>query len=285
MKKRPGRKKSAEQRYWAKEAEIFRRKQPKIFKESRARERIAKLLIKPLSLWRTHLKKSAEKWNALESYLLSKNFDPKKLVKILTAAQESSKETLKLERAFLTMRATASRLVLKESDWGAVQRILVMKDKVAAIEAEKHFYGILQELGDAKRVSKFGELVVRLKLSKDKGYARLREKVALAGIGVKNNRKIVENRVGELTEHYMFGKIDGNTYFRENLLLDYVLASQYFNLTEAGEYLYVYMEKTAKDRKLKSLLKTLGKEMNRRKKMHAKDKRAIEIEFKESPEL
>jgi len=74
-------------------------------------------------------------------------------------------------------------------------------------------------------------------------------------------------------------------FLRESLLSEYVLDHQHFNLLEASEYFYVYLEKTAKDRKLKTLLKTVGKEMNRRKKMFAEGKRKIEMEFRKRPEL
>ncbi len=270
---------NAEKKYWEKESATFRKKHPGIYRQSRARERIVKVLSKPLSQWRKSKRQNVKNWQAIENYLLSGKATPKKLLEMLINAQKNTKKTLEVKESFLKMRAVATKMSLNKKDWNAIRRVLAMKDLKAEINSEWMFFGRMKDFGKAGKLAQFGELLVRLKVSHDKKYAIYKQKVSLAGMGLETQIKRTNKRIKELADIYSFGKINAIEYLRQSLLAEYALTYQYFNLTQSGEKLYAYLERKAIDKDLKKILGRMKREMNRRKLFYSSERTKIEHEF------
>ncbi len=223
-------------------------------------------------------------WLNLEKYLLSGEMEPEVLLGMLGTAQKKLLETIANEERFLKKRAVATKVALKARDWNAIQRVLAMKDTIAEINSERMFYGGLEKLGRAGKLAKFGELITSLRVSNDQNYAKWRQKLALAGLGIGTQIGRTSQRVKNLAELYAEGKIDAPAYLRENLLAEYALTHQYFSLTEAGEKLFAHLGRQTRDKDLKKVLDSLSREMKRRKLFYRSEKARIEFEFKINPE-
>ncbi len=279
-KKQGNLRKQVEERYWAVETAKFRIKEPKAFRENRTRTKIAKMLFAPLNQWKKSRENAVAKWAALENYLLSGKMKPEKLYKMLNSTQEAVKETLELEEKFLKNRARTIEKLTDKIDWNALQRIYAMEDKKAEINVERLFFGDIRKLGTKGVLEKFAELVTVMNVGNDAVYKKLKQRIAGTGIGIQRLEKRENAYITHVTKQYTLGKIDEWKFLRENLLLQYTSAYQYFNLTQASEKLYARLEMFAKDKKLKKLLGVLGREMKRRKLMYMSEKARIEFEFR-----
>lgn len=271
-----------EKAWWRKEEQVLKRVSPEIYRQSRAREGIARILGKPLRRWQNSRKQLAVKWAEIEKYLFSGKANPKNLLQMLASAQESVAKTIGLEEYFLKTRAVATKFVLKEIDLNALQRIWAMKDTKAELNSERMFYGHLKELGDAGKIAKFAELITRLKMANDKEYTRLRKRLALAGIGIQDQSARTDAAIKNASERYLSNKISGEQYVKDTALAEYALTHQYFEFAKAGEELYARLARNARDRDLKKILKHIGREMKRRKLIHMSEKFGIEMQFRQN---
>ena len=272
--------KIAEERYWRTETVKFRKDHPGIYRQSRLRENVAKILSKPLNQWRESKRQNIKNWLLIENYLLSGKAKPEKLLRMLGNAQDSAKKTVNIEENFLKLRAIATKAAFKKTDVNAIQRMLAMKDLKAMINAEKMFFGRIKDLGKAGKLAQFGELLTRLKLSNDNEYAKYRGMVVLAGMGIGEQRVKTDKRIRELAEEYATRKINEVEYIKQQLLAEYALTHQYFNLVESGEKMYACLEKNAKDKGLKKILNEIKREMNQRKLIYRIEITKIEMKFK-----
>jgi len=251
-----------EKQFWAVETGRFRVRNPELFAEIRARERMAKTLLRPLNKSKESKGQSIENWRGIENYLFSGKAKPKKLLEMFLKAQKSSKKMLEDKENFLKMRAAANKKLFNKNDWNAIQRVLAMKELKAAINSEIMFFGRMAEFGKAGKLAQFCELLTRLKISNDKKYAMHRQSVK------------------KLANMYAEEKISAVKYLKQSLLAEYAITQQYFNLIESAEKMYAYIGRQTNDKSLKKILDRIKREIHRRKLFYMSEKTRIEMEFK-----
>ncbi len=269
-----------EKQFWAVETGRFRVRNPELFAEIRARERMAKTLLRPLNKSKESKGQSIENWRGIENYLFSGKAKPKKLLEMFLKAQKSSKKMLEDKENFLKMRAAANKKLFNKNDWNAIQRVLAMKELKAAINSEIMFFGRMAEFGKAGKLAQFCELLTRLKISNDKKYAMHRQSVVLAGMGIEKQNIRTSKRIKKLANMYAEEKISAVKYLKQSLLAEYAITQQYFNLIESAEKMYAYIGRQTNDKSLKKILDRIKREIHRRKLFYMSEKTRIEMEFK-----
>lgn len=270
---------SHEQRYWDIEAREFREKFPDAARQARAMERIAQLMGTIQKVWRGARQEKASSWLEVENALLGRA-KPAQLLAILGTAQSVSAFEARLSQEFFLSRHKLQAQLLKREDFEAIDRALVAEDIVAEFNAERHFFGDLKMIVNARLVEKFGEMVARLNVGKDRQYARYRMRVALAAVGVRNATKAITKEAKDMRTRVIKGQISFRKWRERGKLDNYFLATQHFNLAKAEESLYDYLWQCTRDSQLRSFLSAMSREKARVKSRFLSEKTAGEKYFR-----